>query len=87
MIGLPFKTCKSTTWGRFRMTESDDTDGYWSHNPVMRELATKAAMTGASLDQLYLERGPDCVIARILSARSNGSLSHLPSIKKSSETP
>ena len=69
------------------MTESEDTDDYWSHNPVMYELATKAATTGASLDQLYLEVGPACEITRILCARSIGSLSHLPKIRKSSETP
>lgn len=60
------------------------TQGYWSTFPELRGLAEQAAETGQSLDYLVANRSS---ASRSLWARSSGSLSHLPKIKKSSVTP
>jgi len=56
---------------------------YWKGSERLHILALRAAMTGESLDQLFFEDST----RRIFSARSMGSLSHLPRMRKSSVTP
>lgn len=66
------------------MERSENRQGeeYWRGSERLYRLACRAAMTGESLDQLVRDS-----TARILAARSNGNLSHLPRIRKSSDTP
>lgn len=58
------------------------TDDYWQGSERLKRLADRALVTGESLDQLLRESS-----SRIREANSMGSLSHRPSIKKSSDTP
>ena len=56
---------------------------YWKGSERLHLLAVRAEQTGESLDQLFFEDST----RRIFSARSMGSLSHLPRMRKSSVTP
>lgn len=56
---------------------------YWKGSERLQLLAVRAAATGESLDQLFFADST----RRIFSAKSMGNLSHLPKIKKSSDTP
>jgi len=60
-----------------------DVKGYWSESPRLFALAVEAHRLGVSLDQ-SVEFDET---ARSFCATSNGSLSHLPSSRKSSVTP
>lgn len=55
---------------------------YWKGNEDLFNAAIEAHETNQSLDQLFPSR-----MARIFSATSSGSRSHLPKIRKSSVTP
>lgn len=57
--------------------------GYWSESQRLHAQAVIAEATGVSLDQLFF----DSATALSFSANSQGSISHLPSIRKSSVTP
>lgn len=59
----------------------DEGMDYWFMNTRLYFLARRALRTGESLDQLFFST------SRILDAKSNGSLSQRPNIKKSSVTP
>lgn len=55
---------------------------YWSGNARLFAAAVRAEKTGESLDEIY-----DLSAARMALAKSRGSLSQRPRIKKSSVTP